>query len=86
MDEYESLYACNAYITNAVVEVLTVATLIGNDIKSSNFSPGEQGYRLKAKEGTLECMNGVFAGEVSVDHTFIYKGIFKTDRFYPQDF
>ena len=86
IDYYDSLYAFNAYITNAFVEVLTVATLIGNDIKSSNFSPGEQGYRLRAKEGTLECMNGVFAGEVSVDHAFIYKGIFKTDRFYPQNF
>lgn len=86
IDYYDSLYAFNSYITNAFVEVLTVATLIGNDIKSSNFSPGEQGYRLRAKEGTLECMNGVFAGEVSVDHAFIYKGIFKTDRFYPQDF
>ena len=86
IDYYDSLYAFNSYITNAFVEVLTVATLIGNDIKSSNFSPGEQGYRLRAKEGTLECMNGVFAGEVSVDHAFIYKGIFKTDRFYPQNF
>lgn len=86
IDYYDSLYAFNAYITNAFVETLTVATMIGNDIKSSNFSPGEQGYRLRAKEGTLECMNGVFAGEVSVDHAFIYKGIFKTDRFYPQEF
>ena len=86
IDYYDSLYAFNAYITDAFVEVLTVATLIGNDIQSSNYSPGEQGYRLRAKEGTLECMNGVFAGEVSVDHAFIYKGIFKTDRFYPQNF
>lgn len=86
IDYYESLYAFNAYITNAFVEVLNVATLIGNDIQSSNFSSGEQGYRLKARDGTIECMNGVFAGEVSVDHAFIYKGVFKTDRFYPQEY
>ena len=86
IDYYDSLYAFNAYITNAFVEVLTVATLIGNDIQSSNYSPGEQGYRLKATDGTLECVQGVFSGEISTDHMFIHKGVFGMDRFYPQEY
>lgn len=43
------------------------------------------GFHLSS-DGLLQASNAILTGEVSVDHSFVNKGAFKMDRFYPERF
>lgn len=69
------------YFYNLITELLVVNTVVSND-----FMEGESGFRLDGNTGTMEAVDALLSGSISVDHSFVAKGVFRTDRFYPERF
>lgn len=81
---------------NAVVAELVSSLYIhvrkaiygGNFTKEGTFDSGarvSQGFHLGA-DGFLRAVDADLSGSISVDHSFVKKGVFKSDRFYPERF